>query len=91
MAQKCQQQFCDLATWTSKITAIIFTISTVLDLQKKFTVEVEDSDTLPFLDGLVMKRGPEVYQKPTHTDCYLHFKSNHPHHIKRGTVHRLII
>jgi hypothetical protein len=60
----------------------------------KFITEVEANDTLPFLDVLVMKLGPklttEVYQKPTHTGRYLHFKSNHPHHIKRGVVHSLV-
>jgi hypothetical protein len=57
-------------------------------------MEGEANDTLPFLDVLVMKRRPKlttkVYRKPTHTGCYLHFKSNHPHHVKRGVVHSLV-
>jgi hypothetical protein len=60
----------------------------------KFTIEVEANNTLPFLDVLVMKRGQKlttkVYRKPTHMGCYLHFKSNHPHHVKRGVVHSLV-
>jgi hypothetical protein len=60
----------------------------------KFTIEVETNNTLPFLDVLVMKLGPElitkVYRKPTHTSRYLHFKSNHPHHVKREVVHGLV-
>jgi hypothetical protein len=57
-------------------------------------MEVEANDTLLFLDVLVIKRGPKlamkVYQKPTHTDCDLHLKSSHPHHMKKGVVHSLI-
>jgi hypothetical protein len=60
----------------------------------KFTTEAEVKGTLLFLDILVTKRGPKlamkVYQKPTHTGRYLQFKSNHPHHVKRGDVHSLI-
>jgi hypothetical protein len=59
----------------------------------KFTMEIESYNTLPFLNVLVMKQGPKliikVYRKPTHTGHYLHFKPNHPHHMKRGVVHRL--
>jgi hypothetical protein len=59
-----------------------------------FTMEVEANNTLLFLDALVMKRGPKlatrVCRKLTHTGCYLHFKSNHPHHVKRGVVQSLI-
>jgi hypothetical protein len=49
---------------------------------------------LPFLDILVMKRGPKltmkVYRKSTHTGRYLHCKSNYPHHVKRGVFHSLV-
>jgi hypothetical protein len=52
-----------------------------------FKIGVEANDTLLFLDVLVIKRGPKfskkVYQKPTNIGCYLHFKSNHPYHVKR--------
>jgi hypothetical protein len=57
-------------------------------------MEVEVNNTLPFLDFLAMKWGPQlitkVYRKPTHTGRYLHFKSNHPHHVKKGVVHSLV-
>jgi hypothetical protein len=58
-------------------------------------MEVEANDTFPFLDILVMKREPKlatkVHWKPAHTGDYLHFKSKHPCHVKRGVVHILII
>jgi hypothetical protein len=60
----------------------------------KVTMEVEAIDTLPFLGVLDIKRGlklaTKVYRTPTHTRRYLHFKSNHPHHVKRGAIHGLI-
>jgi hypothetical protein len=60
----------------------------------KFTMEVEASDILPFLDVLVMKRGTKlvmkVYWKTTHTGRYLHLNSNHPYDVKRRVVHNLI-
>jgi hypothetical protein len=47
----------------------------------KFTMEVKANSTHPFLDILVMKRGPKlvmrVYQKPTHMGRFPHFNSNH--------------
>jgi hypothetical protein len=46
-----------------------------------FTVEVEQNKVLPFLDDLVSRPdgslGHSVYRKSTHTDLYLHAKSQH--------------
>jgi hypothetical protein len=65
------------------------TVSTMLDLP----LEIESNNTLPFLDVLLMKRVPnlptKVYGKPTHSGRYLHFKSKHPHHVKRGVARSL--
>jgi hypothetical protein len=72
-----------LATGTNKIAAIS---SPPQQPTITFTKDVEANDTLPFLDVLVMKKGPKlamkVYRKPTHAGRYLPFKSNHPHHVK---------
>ena len=57
----------------------------------QFTMEMEENNSLPFLDTLV-KRGDGgmidfgVYRKPTHTDRYLQYSSHHPCHVKRGMV-----
>ena len=54
-------------------------------------MELKEDGKLPFLDCL-LERGCDgmltstVYRKPTHTDRYLHFKSHHPSHVKRGIV-----
>ena len=55
----------------------------------KFTMEVSD-DQIVFLDTIVKKSADkssllvELYTKPTDTHNYLHFKSAHPGHTKRG-------
>ena len=47
----------------------------------KFTMEEESNGELAFLDTLLKRNNGEisvlVYRKPTHTDQYLHYSSNH--------------
>ena len=48
----------------------------------QFTVEPTQQDSLPFLDTLITIQpdntlSTTVYRKPTHTDQYLHWDSNH--------------
>ena len=57
----------------------------------KFTMEVEEGGSLPFLDTRVTRKEDgkldiTVYHKQTHMDRYLHFRSHHPTHVKRGMV-----
>ena len=51
----------------------------------QFTVEPTQQGSLPFLDTLVTIEpdntfSTTAYRKSTHTDQYLHWDSNHPHH-----------
>ena len=53
-------------------------------------MEIETSDGLSFLDVHVSRKdnrlSTAVHRKPTHTDKYLHFQSNHHPQIKTGIV-----
>lgn len=48
----------------------------------KFTIELENNNSLPFLDTLLYKKnngtfGHTIYRKPTHTNRYLNSESHH--------------
>ena len=70
-----------------------------LDQNIQFTKEEARADgSMPFLDVLIIPREDgsletTVYRKPTHTDLYLHWDSNHTLTSKYGVVgalhHRL--
>lgn len=56
----------------------------------KLTLDMEENNKLPFL-GVLVERSinmwrTSVYRKPTASDRYMQFRSNHPVHVKRGLV-----
>jgi hypothetical protein len=65
-----------------------------LDPDIKFTTEGEEDKSLAFLDTLTVIKPDgdldiKIYRKPTHTDQYLHFSSNHPLEHKFGVINTL--
>jgi len=62
----------------------------------QFTLEIEKDNFLPFLDvGITKFEGKlitKVYRKPTHTQQYINWNSNHPKNmllgVLKGLVHR---
>ena len=57
----------------------------------KFTVEMENNNSLPFLDTLLTRRQDGglnigVYRKSSHTDRYLQYSSHQPAHVRRGVA-----
>ena len=65
-----------------------------LEIKIKFTIEEELNGQLPFLDTL-LKRNEDgsisvrVYRKPTHTDQYLNYNSNHTSQTKDAVISSL--
>lgn len=59
----------------------------------KFTVELENNNEIAFLDTLIKKSTngykTMVYRKPTHTNKYLNFYSNHDLNVKKGVIKSL--
>ena len=61
----------------------------------QFTLEEEENRTLPFLDLLIRrtydnKLVTKVYRKATHTQKYIHWRSNHSRECKIGVMKTLI-
>lgn len=65
-----------------------------IDPDIKFTTEGEENRALAFLDThtVIQEDGSlkiKIYRKPTHTDQYLNFQSNHPIQHKLGVIQTL--
>ena len=64
----------------------------------QFTLEIEKDNFLPFLDVGITKSKEKlittVYRKPTHTQQYIHWNSNHPKNmllgVLQGLIHRFV-
>ena len=64
----------------------------------QFTLEMEKENFLPFLDvGITKSEGKlftTVYRKPTHTQQYINWNSNHPKNmllgVLKGLIHRAL-
>jgi hypothetical protein len=60
----------------------------------KFTMELEEDNSIPFLDVLIHRKqdghlGHQVYRKKTHTKSYLHASSHHHPTHKMGVLNTL--
>lgn len=59
----------------------------------QFTIEVEKEQSLPFLDVLVIRENDGIitnwYQKPTFSERYLNFNSDHPFSHKLNVINNL--
>jgi hypothetical protein len=62
----------------------------------KFTMELEENNSIPFLDILMTRKhngtlGHKVFRKKTHTDSYLHADSHHHPSQKMGVLNTMAI
>jgi GIY-YIG catalytic domain len=61
----------------------------------QFTVEKEKERVLPFLNLKVIREKDrlvtDVYRKPTHTQRYVHWRSNHPRNNQVGILKNLLL
>jgi len=65
-----------------------------VEFKINFTLNHEEENFIPFLDvGITKKDGKlitKVYRKPTHTQQYINWKSNHPKNLLLGVMKGLI-
>ena len=62
----------------------------------KFTMELEENGSIPFLDVLLTRKedgtlGHEVFRKKTHTESYLHADSHHHPSQNIGFLNTLVV
>ena len=76
------------------IAEFIISVLNSFDKNIQFTFEVENDETIPFLDILISRKRNDittaVYQKSTCNDIYLNCNSFAPDTWKRGTLKTLV-
>ena len=65
-----------------------------IDPRIQFTLETEKNRILPFLDISILRDKDRLitkgYTKPTHTQRYIHWRSNHPKNLLLGVLKGLL-
>ena len=78
-----------------KFLNIFFDHTNNLEPSIKFTMKTENDNQLPFLDTLIQRSkngelSSSIFRKPTHTDRYLNFRSDHLLQHKRAVLDTLM-
>ena len=75
---------------TSEIDLVVNTLNNY-DIHLKFTHEIEENNSISFLDVLVIKNNNKIitdwYSKSVYSGRVIHFKSSHPLYQKKNIIH----
>ena len=93
---KLWRRFIDDTIYFAKMDSVKYLLFTINGFRKniKFTMEIEQDSTIPFLDVLLI-RTPQmihtnVYRKKINTNLYIHWNSFAPNNWKLGTLETLV-
>ena len=94
---KLWRRFVDDTIWFAKMGSLSYILLTINSFHKniiKFTMEIGQNSTIPFLDVLLIRTQQKihttVYRKNTNTNLYIHWNSFPPNNWKWGTLKTLV-